>query len=493
MKIQSSYRVILVSAITLTLFVLVVVLSITARSVGASIGSASSVGNNDVPSSPSAVTRRFLSQSTAAYNGIVAPANQVYVPWMDGGTSVLRVYNVGDSSAIVQAAFGYTDTGTFIELAGGAVGEIQAIGVPTGTPTSAILSATQPIAVVVNDFGLDGRQAASYAAMGAGLGQRRLVLPDIFSQGGGGWDSQIVVQNVGVATTSITIIYTATKDAATNNWPQAFPDLAPGQAHLFDPSQAGVPEDFVGVATVQANQPIVAIVRNAATELGQAFPRHVYIYRVPLPTSEGEGDPTLFFPLLINAFADWHKSEIQFVNAAPTAASFDLAVFGELPTPISVGPWGGYSDRQNDDGRDPDWINSARVQDAPSIHSLVWLEGAFIGDSLAAYTTPRVGAQTWYLPYADQGESFATFVAVQNLSNVTVNVTLTLHNVTGTLDIDVESIPPSDAAYYFSGNSLSFDFVGAAKVQADQPVAVVAAVAGRLVLDNELFLPLVQK
>ena len=493
MKIQSSYRAILVSATTLTAFLLIAVLLLTARSVGASLGGVSTVRNNDNPSSPSAVTRRFLPLSTAAYNGIEAPANKIYVPWMFGGTSVLRVYNTGDSPAIVRAAFSYTDTGTFIELAGGAIGEIQAVGVPTGTSTSAILTATQPIAAVVNDFGLDGKQAASYAAMDARLGQRHLALPDIFSQGGGGWDSQIVVQNVGVVTTSITIIYTETKGSATTNWSQAFPNLAPDQAHLFDPNQAGVPENFVGVATIQAEQPIIAIVRNAATELGEPNPRHVYIYRVPLDASGSEGDRTLYFPLLINAFADWRRSEIQFMNAASTAASFGLAVFGEPPVPIFVGPWGGYSDAQSDPGRDPDWIGTGRVQDAPAIHSLVWLEGAFVGDSLAAYTTPGTGAKTWYMPYADQGDNFATFVAVQNLSSVTVNITLTLHNVTGTLSVDVDAIQPSDAAFYYSGNGLPFDFVGGAQVQADQPVAIVTAIAGRLVLDNEIFLPVVQK
>jgi hypothetical protein len=498
MKRQFFYRPILVAAITLTFCLLVAILLMSTRSVGATMGVAS-IASRDAPpakspQSPSSVAEDLPPQSTAAYNGVITPDTTLYAPWLLGGTSVLRVYNAGESAATVWITFTYDSirTSTTASLAAGAVGEIKPPGgVLTGTKVSAILKGDQPLVAIVNDFGLEGKQATSYAAMPASLGQTYLALPDIYYRTGDGWESKPVVQNVGVATTSVTMVYTRTTvPPTTTNWMDV-QELAPDEVYAFDPSRAGLPENFVGIATIEARQeqPLIAIVHNAATEIGELYPRKAYIYRVPLPATGGGGSRPLYFPLLVNAFEDWTSSRIQFMNAKPTTTTFDLEIGGKSSSK-SIDPWWADSFGQDDGSQAQGWVGAGRVEDAQSLHSLVWLRGNFDGDLLAAYSSPSVGAKTGYLPYADQGDDFAAYVAIQNLADSSTHITLTYHSLTGTLpSVTRETIAPFDMRRY----AASSGFVGGVVVQADQPVAAVAVIAGRLVIDETVYLPVVMR
>jgi len=439
----------------------------------------------------------LLPKSTAAYNGVTAASKTVYAPWLLAGTSVLRVYNTHEAlDTTVRATFTSHDGSLTITkvVQAGAVGEIQTTGITTGTQLSAILTATQPIAAVVNDFGPTGRQAASYASMPASLGQTFLALPDIYSNSGGGWNSQVVVQNVGQSTTQVTVVYTQTGAIANVSVSDSVPALGVGETHTFYPSVAGMPDGAVGIATIRTQEPVIAMVRNAANDLGVFYPRQVYVYRVPMPGAGSGSSQAHFFPILINDFQNWENSEIQFMNAASEIADFDLEIVGESPVRKSIPPWSVDSVIQSDGG-DAEWIGSGRVQDAASIHSLVWLRGNFTGDALASYSVPRVGTKASYLPYTDQGDRFATFVAIQNLSDFTAHITLTYHTMTGTVSLPfIDAIAPEGAmALYTGGGGFPSSLVGGAVVEADQPVAAVAVIAGRLVLDKRVLLPIAGK
>ena len=287
MRIQPFVRPILIGAVTLTLCLLVAALLMTLRSTGAALAvtpiTLHDTSTKQNPKSRSALASAFLPKSTAAYNGIITPATTVYAPWLLGGTSVLRVYNTGGGPTTVRATFAYDGgvTTTEISLAAGAMGDIEPRGVLTGTQLAAILTGTQPIVVVVNDFGLDGRRAVSYAAMPASQGQTYLALPYILSDNTG-WDSTPAVQNVGVTTTSVTIIYTRTDKPATRNWTDTVKSLAPDQVYTFNPRDVGLPDLFAGIATIRAEQPLVAIVNNS-----DAFSNDAYVYSVSLPPTGG--------------------------------------------------------------------------------------------------------------------------------------------------------------------------------------------------------------
>jgi len=383
----------------------------------------------------------------------------VYAPYMFGKTSVLRVYNTGHHTATVRAVFSYRGGITFTQetLLPRAVGEIRPpAGVLTGTRLSAVLTGTQPIAVVVNDFGLEGEQATSYAAMPASAGRRRLALPDILSQNAN-WNSRVVVQNVGQQATPVTVVYTRTHGDVAGRWQDGVASLMPGATHVFTASDK-LPEAVEGIAMLYAQEPVVAIVHNSA---GQPS----YIYSALL-VPEIAGTPSLYFPMLAYEFQDWNNSEVQFMNARPVTASFDLEVDGESYTQ-TVSPWGAQSDRQNDDGREIGWVGSARIEGASALYSLVWMRGDLIKDPFAAYSAVSLGAKRIYLPFADQGDNFTVQVAVQNLTGTSAHITVTYHLTNGA------EIPASGAASLGSYGMalytpLASELAGGALVEADQ-------------------------
>ncbi len=504
MKIQSFYRTVLVGALTLTLFLLVAALLMTTRSTGAILPETTvSVRDSSSPTSPSAVTAILLPRSTAAYNGVITPATTLHAPWLLGSTSVIRVYNAGDRNTRVQASI--TDSDGLVtplqrSLAAGAVVDIQTTAFLTGTRLSATLVATQPLVAVINDFGPAGVYATSYAAMPASLGQGYLALPDIYYQALGGWDSDVVIQNVGGGTANVTIVYTKTNEPlTTTNWvDSSIPPLAPGEVYKVDFVQTQLPEKFVGIASVIANRPLIAVVQNAAFEVGALFPRHAYVYRVPLPGTASGANRSLYYPFLFNAFGEWTRSEIQIMNAGSATVSFTLEI-DDSSWLKAIEGWSVESYLQSRSGSQspPGEAVAGRVENAQTLQSLVWLNGlgGFIGDSFAAYSPPGVGGRTWYLPYTDQSDSFATLVAVQNLSDEWVTLDLTPHTLTGTLEAyaGTYNIAPAGMDYYAGGKGLPSDFVGGLVVEADGPVAAVTVISGRLVLDQEINLPILMR
>jgi hypothetical protein len=497
MKIQSASRMFLVTAVTFALFVLAAVLLKSPRFVEATTfdGSTSTLDAEHLRSALQ-VPPLTLPHSTAAYNGVMAPARTLYAPWLRGSTSSLRVLNTSESAATTVRATFYSDGSligtTETVLGAGAVGQIRTGALTTGTVFSAVLSAGQPIVAVVNDFGSHGKQATSYAAMDAGLGRRFLALPYLLHASGGGWESDVVIQNVGNDTAHVTVVYTRTNELTTTNWSDVLMLPAGGIQHL-DLSQVGLPEKFEGVATIRADQNLIAVVHSAAYDLGSAYPRLAYIYRVPLIGGTDGVAPPLYFPLLVNAFEDWETSEIQIMNAAAARARFSLEIDAVTSGPFTIAGWSADSFAQNaSDSPSPSGEAAAgRVQQAQSLHSLVWLngQGRFRGDFLAAYSTPSVGGRTWYLPHFDQGLASSTYVAVQKLTDDAVDVTLTFHTLTGTLSAPYHVIQDLDMALYTGDVGLPSSFVGGVVVETDQPVVAVAVIAGRLVLDKVTFLP----
>jgi hypothetical protein len=496
MKTRPIHRVMWVSAISLTLFLMVVALFFATRSASlALVDESAPATQSSAPRSPGAVARVLLPKSTAAYNGISEPATKVYAPWVLGGTSVLRVLNTGNAATQVQISYGAAGEGTSIQLPAGAAGEVRATGVPTGTRAAAILSADQALAVEVHDFGVDRTRAVSYVGLPAALGKSFLVLPDVLRRASG-WESQIVIQNVGTVSTSLTVVFSRTDEPAFRNWVDtSMQDLEPEESYEIDLSQVGLPEGFEGIATVTSEQPVIAVVHNGT-------PRHAYAYQFPMP-GEGQGSGrSLYFPMLVNTFEDWQISQIQVVNAAPQPRSFNIQV-GDDNSQQSIDPWWAQSYPQ---GPVPDplaipilspsgEIVGGTVQDAQSLYSLVWLNGigGFIGDSFASYSSPGTGGLTWYLPYADQEVVLATYVAIQNVSGQTANLTITRHTFSGTLTTSPGQIGPSEVAVLSKGEGLPSSFVGGLTVEADHPVIAVAVIAGRLELAQEIFMPVLTR
>ena len=496
MRVQIGVRILLVSAVALAFSLLFAVLLSSSSVRGG--GLAAFVSGPPVvhgPVGPAAGQGLVLPRSTAAYNGVMTPATRLYAPWLVGGTSVLRVLNPGDYAVSVRAVL---DQGTdaLIHIVPGAVGEIRVTMVPTGTRASAILTASQPIAAVVNDFGKNGAQAVSYMAMPAALGRPFVALPYVLYRASGGWESEIVIQNVGEMTGAVRIVYTQTNKLATRNWvDDSIAAIGPGEAVRISPEDAGLPENFEGVATVESVQPLVAVVHNAAVGRVPA-----YAYRVPMPGALPESAIPRYFPLLVNGFENWRNSEIQLMNAGPAQVNFDIRV-GEMITSRSIDPWWAQNYPQIQIPNQDVLLSPlgeavpGSVSVSPCLNGLVWLNGtgSILGDSFAAYSAPGAAARAWYLPFADQQAGLITYVAVQNPNDVPVGIRLTQHALTGTLGAFSMTIDPDDLMLLSRGNGLPLQFQGGLVVEADQPVVPIAVLAGLLELDQEIYLPLIRK
>ncbi len=492
MKRQRLYRPLLVGILALAICILVVVL------LGQPTTARSETGQ-DAPSSPSHplvgfdVNRILLPKSTAAYNSIFTPSLSLHVPWFLNGTSNVRVYNAGEMTTTVYARFTYPAGVTITRntLAPGGLTEIQPGGIDEGLELSAVLTSTQPIVAVVNDFGPENNRATSYAAMPASLGRTYLALPDILANNAG-WDSQIVVQNVGVTTASVSVFYTQTNPYTTTVWSENISGLSQGATYAFTPEDASngqgieFPDVFEGIAIVESDQPLVAIVRNSSSANFNA-----HIYRVPLPQAVGEEKP-LYFPMLANDFQDWTNSEIQVMSTGAGRTDFVVRV-EDIQADRSVDAWHAKSfpqDRSADEGiQSPKGLAvNGRIEQARGLQSLVWLRGSLQGDSFASYSTPSVGARALYLPYTDQGEDFTTLVFVQNTTDQNATLSLTYHSMTGVTEtVSGEVLGPFDMQYY----AVADDFNGGVVIQADQPITAISVIAGRLILDLETYLPIV--
>ena len=493
MKRQRFQKSLLVGILTLAICTLVAVLLVRPMTARSDI-------TQDTPPSKShplegfEVNRILLPKLTAAYNSIFTPALSLHAPWFLNGTSNVRVYNAGEDTATVYARFTYPAgvTTTQSALAPGALAEIKPRGIDEGIELSAILTSTQPIVAVVNDFGPDNNRATSYAAMPASLGRTHLALPDVLANNAG-WDSQIVVQNVGVTTASVSIFYTNTNPYTPTVWSENVLNLSQGATHAFTPEDASNPQGinfpdvFEGIAIIQSDQPLVAIVRNSSSANYNA-----HIYRVPLPQARGDDKP-FYFPMLANDFQDWTNSEIQVMNAGATRADFTVHIESIIQAPRAIDAWHAKSfpqDRSADEGiQSPKGLAvHGRIEQARDLHSLVWLRGSLQGDSFASYSTPSVGARALYLPYTDQGDDFTTLVFVQNTSAQNATLSLTYHNMAGiTNTILGETLGPFEMQYY----AVADDFNGGVVIQADQPVTAISIIAGRLILNLETYLPIV--
>ena len=125
--------------------------------------------------------------------------------------------------------------------------------VPEGFLGGAVVSSDQEVAAITNVIG-DGNFLNGAAYSGVGTGATEVLLPIIFkNQQGSAYDTFVNVQNTGTEAANVTITYSndATETAT----------VQPGSSARFDQAtNADLPDDFFGSATVTSDQPVAAAV-----------------------------------------------------------------------------------------------------------------------------------------------------------------------------------------------------------------------------------------
>ena len=140
------------------------------------------------------------------------------------------------------------------------------IAAPSGFNGSVIIESTEQVVAIVNTVGNGGAYFAS--TTGFSSGSPSINLP-LLMKGNSGFDTWFNVQNIGSASTDVTVTYSTTPP--TTEGPIT---ILPGAAKTFDQAtNANLPAGFVGSATVTSTggQAIVASVMQVGTGATKAM------------------------------------------------------------------------------------------------------------------------------------------------------------------------------------------------------------------------------
>src|SRR5207248_520585 len=135
---------------------------------------------------------------------------------------------------------------------------------PSGFVGSAVVEAPagSRITAVVNEVQQSG-SGSSYE--GARAGSTTLSVPLLFKNASG-WDTGLQVQNVGGTATTVNVTYYAS-DGRGGPWTERASIPPGGSTTLYQPSNADLPDGFVGSAVVTSSnsQPLVGIANEVHT------------------------------------------------------------------------------------------------------------------------------------------------------------------------------------------------------------------------------------
>jgi hypothetical protein len=206
-------------------------------------------------------------------------------------TTGIQVQNLGSGAANVTLTFYSSASGTSVGstssviAAGGSVSFFPVPVVAAGFAGSAVVSADQPVAAIMNLLGNGGAYGGS--AIGLSAGSTSVGLPLIMKDNSG-FDTWFNVQNAGTAVANITINY---KPGGAGTAFSETSSIQPGAAKTFDQfGKTALGAKFVGSATITSNQPIVAVVN----QVGKTVSKTLLTY-----DGFGAGSATVDAPLIM--------------------------------------------------------------------------------------------------------------------------------------------------------------------------------------------------
>lgn len=219
-----------------------------------------------------------LSGNSISYPGGEAGATSLRFPVIVNGaggwTSGLNLQNVGLRQTEVIVSFldaeGRRVAGETRAVAGRAKWDLyQGSGMlPAGFSGSAAVTSGEPLAAVAN-LTREGGAAAGYT--GIQVGAANLYAPVVLSDAYGGWTTQISLENVGALPTRVHVSYYGPQGEALTSLDRLYTLPANGLLSI-DQASANLPPGFAGTATIEADQPLVAVVQEkSATQFSTAY------------------------------------------------------------------------------------------------------------------------------------------------------------------------------------------------------------------------------
>ncbi|MFV9506374.1 MAG: hypothetical protein AB4911_17625 [Oscillochloridaceae bacterium umkhey_bin13] len=188
--------------------------------------------------------------------------------------------------------------------------------VAAGFRGSAIISADQPVAAILNilgNSGVAGQPFYSEAASGITEGALEVKLP-LIQRGNAGFNTWFAVQNTGSSDASVTVEYTP--GLAGTTFTSSAVTIRPGASRIFDQATlTNLGDRFVGSAVVKGNQPLAVIVNQVGT--GNLRTQLTY-------SGFGQGSNSVVLPLVQQANGGFF-SGIAIQNVGTTSATVNVA------------------------------------------------------------------------------------------------------------------------------------------------------------------------
>ncbi len=208
----------------------------------------------------------FASGSTTAYAPVIMKSYYGY-------NTALTVQNMGSADTVVTVTYGTGDVETATVGANAShLFYTPSSPIPASTLTGAkVESDGQPIVLLINES-TDKNRAASYSGFSTGSTTVRapIVMRRYYK-----YNTSVTCQNVGTVTTTMTIAYGGVAGT------EQVTDVAPGSTALFyQPNSTLLSDQFIGSATITADQPIICVVNedmNEAPEVNQVMDQ-LYAY-----------------------------------------------------------------------------------------------------------------------------------------------------------------------------------------------------------------------
>jgi hypothetical protein len=286
--------------------------------------------------------------------GVLSPSTKVYAPYLRknyyGYNSYMAIQNAANVPATVQVTYKAGGTGadlpaatqnfTLAAYTTRILYQNDNASLPDGFYGSAVISGTQQLAVVINNYGGLARgymdsQFESYNGL-VNTGATKLYLPKL-TVNYYEYQSSFTVQNVGTAPAMMTVNYTF----GTNTYSKASPAIQPGAAwsvYLPTSGASGLPAGFSGSgsAVITSDQPVVGLVAEVQPSVGFSV--------VSSAIPDGSGTTVVVFPKFDRRYYDFNAGvQIQNIGTAPTRVTLVFSQAGRAdvtyttPAPIDPG------------------------------------------------------------------------------------------------------------------------------------------------------------
>lgn len=253
-----------------------------------------------------------------SYSGVSAGSTTVYLPAVVheyyNWNSLISVQNAGSAATDIQVQYKsgsstYTHTATNVPAGAAVHFDLETSppsGMPSGFSGSAIVTATgsnpQPLVVTDNQTA-DGGFTQSYNGFSSGA--TTFYAPALYD-GYYGWVASLNIQNVGSASTSVTVDYT---DSVAD---EVYPLDAGASVPIYLPAQPAHDALFAATITSSGGVPIVAIVSAAHPTLNQA----------QTSSALAGGTDKVGLPTVMKGYYDWDTSfTVQNVDSASTVVT----------------------------------------------------------------------------------------------------------------------------------------------------------------------------